>query len=309
MSDPFRVTAVVTTYDRPESLRDALQSVLGQTRQPEEVLVIDDGTNPATEEVVAAVGGDRVRYHRNPMNLGLAASRNVGLEQATGDLIAYLDDDDIWLPDKIERQIRAFASGDERLGGVYGSVVYVYPDGAERILRADARGDILPRLLRELNVVKGGFSGLLLRRAAVQEVGGFDPQLAMREDYELQLRLASAGYTFDFVTGEPTLRYRADGADSLSLKAGQRALGILQVFRKHRALFESEPHARHGLDLMMVARFLSRANHPRLALQVYRSALARSRPGRRVFREAVAVPARIVADRVRTTRGSSAAVS
>ena len=299
MSDPLRVTAVVTTYDRPESLRDALQSVLGQTRQPEEVLVIDDGTNPATEEVVAAVGGHRVRYHRNPKNLGLAASRNVGLEQATGDLIAYLDDDDIWVPDKIERQVRKFASGGERLGGVYGSVVYVYPDSTERILHADARGDILSRLLRELNVVKGGFSGLLLRRAAVQEVGGFDPRLAMREDYELQLRLASAGYTFNFVEGAPTLRYRADGADSLSLKSGQRALGILQVFRKHRALFESEPQSRHGLDLMMAARFLSRAKHPRLAVRVYRAALVRTPLGRQVLREAVVVPVRIIADRLR----------
>ena len=306
MCDSLRVTAVVTTYDRPESLREALQSVLGQTRPPDEILVVDDGANPATQKTVNAVGEGRVRYHQNPTNLGLAASRNVGLELATGDLIAFLDDDDAWLPEKIERQVRVFEDGEERLGAVYGSVVYVYPDGTERVLQADARGDILPRLLRELNVVKGGFSGLLLRRMAVQAVGGFDPHLAMREDYELQLRLADAGYLFDFVPGAPTLRYRADGADSLSLKAGQRALGILQVFRKHRTLFESEPHARHGLDLMMAARFLSRAGHPRLALMVFRTALSQVHPTRHALRETLAVPMRIVADRVQASRNSPA---
>lgn len=290
------VTAVIPTHNRAGLLGQAIQSVLGQTFEDLELIVVDDGSTDNTPEVVRSIRDPRVRYIRNEPNRGLAGARNVGIHHARAAWIACLDDDDRWLPDKLEQQIHVVRrSSDPKLTAVYGGVYYDYPDGSTVYYRPRYRGDITGPLLQRPYVVTGGFSCLLFSREAAQDVGGFDERLKMREDFELQLRLSLAGYRFDFVDA-PVLRYRADAGDSLSRKARRRVIGILQVYRKHRQHFRSVGSGRHFIDLMHACRFLIETRHPGLARIVYQHAVLRTRPPARSWRyhrEYLAIPVKI----------------
>src|SRR5689334_2160139 len=103
------VSVVIPTYNRAELVGEAIDSVLGQSRPPLEVIVVDDGSTDDTADVVGRYGA-RVVYLRQP-NCGPATARNVGVARARGDLIALLDSDDRWLPRKLELQVPLFADG------------------------------------------------------------------------------------------------------------------------------------------------------------------------------------------------------
>src|SRR5215469_7092565 len=102
------VAVVIPVYNGAATVGRAIDSVLGQTRRPEEIIVVDDGSSDATPEVVAGYGS-RIRYHRRK-NSGASAARNFGVHAATASWIAFLDHDDEWLPDKISVQMRALAA-------------------------------------------------------------------------------------------------------------------------------------------------------------------------------------------------------
>jgi len=99
------VSAIIPTYNRARDVRVAVASVVGQTYPVSslEILVVDDGGSDDTEEVLAREFGDRIRYLRKP-NGGVSAARNYGMEHATGEFLALLDDDDEWRPSKVELQ-------------------------------------------------------------------------------------------------------------------------------------------------------------------------------------------------------------
>jgi glycosyltransferase involved in cell wall biosynthesis len=183
-----------------------VESVLAQSVVPGEIIVVDDGSRDDTVERLAPYEG-RVRFLRQE-NQGVAAARNTGLAQASGDFIAFLDADDAWHPQKLERQLQAFArfpdaglvgteiwegptpgdfpvaNGDKGAGGEKGSV----PQEKHRD-QTPLRVDWVP--LQRL-VVKNCFttSSVMVRRQLLERVGSFDPQLHGPEDYDLWLRIA-----------------------------------------------------------------------------------------------------------------------
>src|SRR5688500_5442659 len=107
MTQPFLVSAIIPTYNRRTILPRALESVLAQTRQPDEVIVIDDGSTDGTSDMLGETFahrfGERLRYVWQP-NGGVSAARNHGMRLARGDFFSFLDSDDTWLPDKTQRQ-------------------------------------------------------------------------------------------------------------------------------------------------------------------------------------------------------------
>lgn len=109
MSRPL-VTAVIPTLNRPVLVCRAVRDALGQTYEHMEVLVIIDGPDPATEEALAKIADPRLRVLKNAENQGLAENRNIGVRHARGEWIAFLDDDDEWMPEKVERQLEAALS-------------------------------------------------------------------------------------------------------------------------------------------------------------------------------------------------------
>ena len=99
-----RVSVVIPTYNRREYVQEAIDSVLAQSYTDYELIVVDDGSNDSTGEALHSRYGDRLAYEWRP-NAGVSAARNRGLELARGEFIAFLDSDDVWLPQKLQQQV------------------------------------------------------------------------------------------------------------------------------------------------------------------------------------------------------------
>ena len=181
------VSVVVPTHNRRRLLGEALRSALAQRGVGVEVVVVDDGSTDGTAEAVAAIGDPRVRllHHEHPR--GVASARNAGAAAAHGAWVAFLDDDDLWAPDKVARQLAA--SGRDG-GWVYAGAVEI--DGAGRLRGGTPPPppDALLAGLTGRNPMPAGSSNVMVRAGLLADSGGFDPALRHLADWDLWLRLA-----------------------------------------------------------------------------------------------------------------------
>jgi glycosyltransferase involved in cell wall biosynthesis len=204
MSDTPLVSVVIATYNMAQYLPEALGSVLGQTYQNIEVVVIDDGSTDCTADTMAKYGDNPlVRFFRQE-NGGQASAKNHGAREAKGSFVAFLDADDQWVPEKLALQLPAFSKS-ERTGVVYSRVSYIDADGQETGIADNElfRGNVTaPLLIR--NFI--GFGGAIIRKECFDRLGGFKESLKMGIDYDLWLR-ASTQWDFDYID-LPLLRYR-----------------------------------------------------------------------------------------------------
>jgi len=185
-----RVSAIITTFNRAELLRAAIASVLGQTFHDFELIILDNSSADHTPAVLADLNDPRVRCVTHPP-LTIAQSRNLGLREARGEFVAFLDDDDEWLPRKLECQLARFEQGPATLGLVYGGFVRIDASGREfETHRPRLRGKVRTALLWQKDAFTGSASNPMMRTGAVRAVGGFDGSLVTSEDWELYLRLA-----------------------------------------------------------------------------------------------------------------------
>jgi glycosyltransferase involved in cell wall biosynthesis len=198
------VSVVIATYNMGHYLPEAVRSVLAQSYLNVDVQIVDDGSTDDTPTIVRQWDAHpRVRLHRQS-NAGQAHAKNQGIALSRGDFIAFLDADDVWLPEKLARQMPLFA-GRPEVGVVYSG--YERMDGEGRPLPKGPtrmhRGRVSGALLIE-NFVP--FPSAVVRRERLERHGAFDETLGMGIDYDLWLRL-SAHCQFDFIA-EPTVRYR-----------------------------------------------------------------------------------------------------
>ena len=182
-----KVSVVIPTYDRIETLPRSLDSVINQTFSDWELIVVDDGSTDGTDEMVLRDYPD-VRLHRQE-NAGVSAARNAGVALTAGEWIAFLDSDDAWLPEKLERQLSALANEPElRLS----HTDEIWIRNGKRVNQpkeyAKSGGSIYRRCLPLCCVCP---SSVLLRRDLFDEIGGFDETLAVCEDYDLWLRITA----------------------------------------------------------------------------------------------------------------------
>jgi glycosyltransferase involved in cell wall biosynthesis len=204
------ISVVVPCYNAAPYVRDAVLSVLAQTRAPMEVLVIDDGSTDGSAAVIHAIDDPRVHYHHQP-NAGVAAARNLGLDRARGDFVGFLDADDTWRPLALEVLasmlesspdiVCAFADFerfDEATGRIIGTQLRLYPELARLPTRPLPRpnsfrleGDAFSELIRYSDVPAFS-SGMLYRRTAASAVH-FDPSLRVCEDMAFFLRVLLHG--------------------------------------------------------------------------------------------------------------------
>lgn len=215
-----RISVVIPTWNRREALIAAVHSALAQTLEPLEVLVCDDGSSDGSAEAMAALGDGRVRWLGGPHVGRPAGPRNRGLRAARGQWVAFLDDDDVWLPDKLRVQAETLtATALDSCSSDAFRVGEGHP-GDERLL-----GFLPPRLsfgelLTDNKVI---CSSLVARRDLLVSLGGFPCAAALTalEDYALWLRLSAHG---DIATVDaPLLRYLDVPAASLRAQGTQHA--------------------------------------------------------------------------------------
>lgn len=215
-----RVSVVMPAYNAERFVAEAIESVLAQTHQDLELIVVDDGSTDRTAAVVASFGA-RVRCVRQ-QNARQAAARNRGVREATGDYLAFIDADDLWRPEKLAKQLRVLEA-DPSLGFVYCNVDHVDEDGRFVCPRPGAvKGRALEPILMGEPI--GGLCGstLLISRARFAEIGPFDVDLPPCEDTDFWVRVA-ARYPLDYVD-EALVRHRLHGGnDSRKLDLMTRA--------------------------------------------------------------------------------------
>ncbi|MEO6256536.1 MAG: glycosyltransferase [Sphingomicrobium sp.] len=207
------VSVIIPAFNAAATIDQTLRSVRGQTHQNIEIIVVDDGSSDATLDIVERHRRDdpRVLIERQSANGGPSAARNRAIALSTGNYIAPLDADDLWRPDKLARQLDAFA--DPAVALVYSWYAIIDADSRIRFLdsRSEAEGGVVAALC-ERNFVGNG-SAPLITRAAVAEAGGYDESLRGCEDYKLWFRIAER-HRFALVR-EFLVGYR-DRPDSLS---------------------------------------------------------------------------------------------
>ncbi len=219
----LKVTVIIPTYNRVHHISAAIDSVLAQTFQGFELIVVDDGSADETESVLKSKFEGRIQYIRQK-NLGPAAARNTGIREARSDLIAFLDSDDVWLPDKLESQMPAMLDKrvilsytnhiDEKdetkdyfhaIGFAVAESIMVIEDPLELLLRKGGSGIITP--------------SVICRKDIVQKVGFFDERMRLAEDIRLWFRLAFEGAFA--VVSKPLVRRRWMGPGKQLLDASK----------------------------------------------------------------------------------------
>ncbi|WP_435099989.1 glycosyltransferase [Halorubrum sp. N11] len=184
------VTVVVTTYNRPSYLRDCVESVLSQTYEPIELVVVDDCSDTPAGETLAEVDTDSLAGYqcvRHRTNRGVNAARNTGVEAGTGAYVAFLDDDDRWVPEKVERHVETFEAAGEDVGVVYSGLKAIHEDGAREELPPRIDGDLTKALLCR-NVV--GSMSVVMVRADVARAVPFDEEFEAWADLEWFVRVS-----------------------------------------------------------------------------------------------------------------------
>jgi teichuronic acid biosynthesis glycosyltransferase TuaG len=264
------VSVIIPAYNAEAFLSRAIRSVEAQTFRDFEIVVVDDGSTDGTAE--AARGFSSIRYLRRP-HLGAAAARNRGLEEATSDLVAFLDADDEWLPEKLARQLAFMQRLDSSLSYTDSYVVRGQRRERYSALAHPHQGDILFPLIDDwLDEAFITINTVVAARELLQNVGGFESGLptASNEDYALWLKLALSGTRFDYL-GEPlALYYRGHASDSSDAVAMVERYQLALRYFSSAYDFTADSHAK-------IERALARSNAT-LAVELLK---------RRRFREAV----------------------
>ncbi|MBI4021826.1 MAG: glycosyltransferase [Candidatus Andersenbacteria bacterium] len=180
----------MATHNGSRFIEEALASVLRQTYQNIELLVVDDASSDGTGEIVRQIGGPKLRLKRNEARLGLTRSLNRGLALARGEFIARLDDDDVWVGrDKLVKQV-GFLKQHPDVGLVGTQNMVVDERGREMYRwRVQNKDEAIRRDLLQRNQFV--HSGVLVRREAMRQAGGYDERRRYAQDYELWLRIGT----------------------------------------------------------------------------------------------------------------------
>ncbi len=185
-SDKPLVSVVIPAFNGADFIGKTIESIFAQTWPAVELLVVDDGSTDGTPDIVRRFG-DRIRFFEQK-NSGTAAARNLGLLHAQGEFFAVLDQDDLWLPHKLERQIPRF-SEDPKIGLVYATIEFFH------IHSGEATATYFPADELDVHDLLGHMvlpvQTMLFRRSALDQIGPFDASLGGTDDWDIGIRMAA----------------------------------------------------------------------------------------------------------------------
>jgi glycosyltransferase involved in cell wall biosynthesis len=207
----------------------AIKSVLAQTYQNFEIIVVDDGSTDTTEEVIKRYRDNRIKYIKHQKTKGPGAARNTGIDASSGDYIAFLDSDDEWQSTKIDAQIEIFRNRNLNPGLVYTGVKIINRDKRviEKIIPI-YKGYVFDKILSTNFIV--GSSTIMIRRNVLDKVGIFDESLPSCEDWDLWIRIAQY---YDFYFAPELLVKHYSHSKRISTQFGTVLLGLKMFSRKY----------------------------------------------------------------------------
>lgn len=233
-----KVSIVIPTHNRADLLKLAIESVMDQTYSDFELLICNDASTDHTQAVVERFADKRIKLTNYRMNKGVVELRNNAVKDSTGEYIAFLDDDDKWLPDKLEKQVNLLENSTVNTGATYtGAIILDTELGTQRIVVPRHRGNIFRELLINDFIVT---SSVVARKACFEKVGLFDPEFRSASDFDMWIRI-SENFGFDYVE-EPLVRYRIH-QNSISTNNMNVIQGLERLMIKHRNSFASNDRA------------------------------------------------------------------
>jgi glycosyltransferase involved in cell wall biosynthesis len=252
------VSAIIPTYNRASLVTEAIDSILEQTFRNIEIIVVDDGSTDDTQDRLAQYG-DRIRVITQD-NSGPASARNRGITAARGDLIAFLDSDDRWLPTKVARQVALLSRAGPSVPCCICNIRMQWSDGERGSFDIAALHPAIPEgLWANVDAILATRcllfnQGVMVRREVLQRVGGFDESLWLLEDHELALRLSLEG-PWAYIH-EPLVIWRETRNGSLYQSARGQAVcfneALVRILERHLAAVMDRDEYKH------LRRFVSR---------------------------------------------------
>ncbi|MEL7669954.1 glycosyltransferase family 2 protein [Methanobacterium sp.] len=208
------VSVIIPTYNRAYLIKRSIKSVLNQTYQNFEIIIVDDGSIDNTKEIIESFNENRIKYIKHKQNKGAAAARNTGIKCSKADFIAFQDSDDEWLPEKLEKEIGAFGNSTVNVGVVYSGLWYIKNNEKRYVPHLQItkkEGNVHNELLA------GNFvSGLtVIRKTCFEKVGLFNESLQSLEDWELYIRI-SKHFCFKFIDEPLSLAYCSSDSASIN---------------------------------------------------------------------------------------------
>lgn len=242
------ISVIIPAYNSATTIKKTIESVLNQTFTDLELIVINDGSTDSTLVTVESIKDERLKVFSYP-NSGVAESRNRGIALSKSDFISFIDADDLWTPDKLERQLRALQS-EPKAAIAYSWTDWI--DEKDNFLRAGSHitvnGDVYQQLLLR-DFVESGSNPLILL-TALKEVGGFDASLTNAHDWDMWLRLARS---FEFVAVPSVQILYRISTNSMSTNVwGMEAASLKVIERQYNQV---APIAQHMIKDALASRY------------------------------------------------------
>jgi glycosyltransferase involved in cell wall biosynthesis len=253
MSATSDISVIIPYYNREQYVDEAVQSVLRQTLKPLEIIIVNDCSRESSRRYLDRYA-DLCTILDLKVNVGLAGSRNAGIRAARGQFIALLDDDDIWLPEKLEKQ-RKYVEEHPGCSAVHSQVWAFFPDKQQQLWSSFNAGPmpLSDALLDERWVVP---STLMVRTNVIRALGGFDERFRECEDRDFMIRCAAAGYAIEGIA-EPLTRLRRMSDDSLSERRWRMFLVHVRIVWIHRAHFYRAYGLRGPMNFLLRTLFIA----------------------------------------------------
>ena len=239
------VSVVITTYKRRVSqIKAAIDSVLNQSHENLELIIVDDSPNEyeyrdEVKNYCENILDSRVKYIQHEKNMGACAARNTGFSNSNGKYIAFLDDDDEWVKDKIEKQLDVFRKSKNNIGLVYCNATIHEGDGSTRCVfdrHTPYRGSVYKQLSCD-NFI-GSCSFPLLKSEALEKVGGFDPKMVASQDWDTWLRISKI-YDIDY-TEDSLIHYYIHKGERITGNTMKRLDALHRLDEKQKDILTTD---------------------------------------------------------------------
>jgi len=234
-----KVSVIIPTFNRATFLKTAIESVLRQNYDNFEIIITDDNSQDNTQGVVKEFSDKRIRYIRQKKNKGVSAARNTAIKVSEGEYIAFLDDDDEWLAEKLKKQVEIIEKCPAKVCGVY-SNFFIIENSEKKIAKInprikDKRGNLFEQFALGNPIHT---STVLIRSECLENIGLFDESISYMEDRDLWIRL-SEKWDFEFIN-EPLIMVHTHKKAKLSENLQWQTLGREKMLEKYNYLFNKD---------------------------------------------------------------------
>ncbi|NMM39122.1 MAG: glycosyltransferase family 2 protein [Glaciimonas sp.] len=246
------VSIIIPSYNRGYCIAQCIQSALNQTFTDFEIIVVDDASNDDTQAQVMNIFDSRIHYLTHETNRGGAVARNTGIRIAQGEFVAFLDSDDYWQPDKLEKQIASLRRLGPQWGLSYTWLSCVDEDGMETLrINPEIEGACFEEML--VKNFMGTFSNIVVRKSLLIEVGALDESFRSCQDWDLFIRLTRRASVH--CLREYAVRYLLSASDQVRISTNPRSViqGHRRILHKYADDYSALalPYRRRALGIFM----------------------------------------------------------